>query len=163
MFIPGVVRRTRRTNNMHWLRRSNTRNHDNQAHRSRNHTLCDIPPIKSVFQVTQEDLISSLIMAGYCRNMEEPVRRMKDWYNQWILLVSFNPLFVTVHFTQDFSWKRPKICIIYGVCCRDHVEIRCWLQHKNRMRNIPPKANGAFFSRDSQNLPPDEQFFILPT
>jgi hypothetical protein len=28
-----------------------------------------IPPIQFVFQVTQEDLISSLMMAGYCRNM----------------------------------------------------------------------------------------------
>jgi hypothetical protein len=30
--------------------------------------ILDIPPIRFVFQVTQEDLISSLIMAGYCRN-----------------------------------------------------------------------------------------------
>jgi hypothetical protein len=39
------------------------------SHRSRNHTLCDIPPIQFVFQVTQKDLRSSLMMAGYCRNM----------------------------------------------------------------------------------------------
>jgi hypothetical protein len=43
--------------------------HDNPAHRPRNHTLYDTPPIRFVFQVTQEDLISSLMMAGYCRNM----------------------------------------------------------------------------------------------
>jgi hypothetical protein len=28
--------------------------------------ILDIPPIRFVFQVTQEDLISSLTMAGYC-------------------------------------------------------------------------------------------------
>jgi hypothetical protein len=43
--------------------------HDNPAHSSRNHTLYDIPPIRFVFQVTQKDLRSSLMMAGYCRNM----------------------------------------------------------------------------------------------
>jgi hypothetical protein len=58
------------------------RNHHNPAHRSRNHTLYYIPPHRFVFQVTEEDLISSL--------MSEPVRRMKDWYNQCILLVSSN-------------------------------------------------------------------------
>jgi hypothetical protein len=47
----------------------NRRNHDNPTHRSRNHTLYDIPPIRFVFQVTQEDLRNSLMMAGYCRNM----------------------------------------------------------------------------------------------
>jgi hypothetical protein len=31
--------------------------------------ILDIPPIRFVFQVTQEDLINSLMMAGYCRNM----------------------------------------------------------------------------------------------
>jgi hypothetical protein len=36
--------------------RGATWNHDNLAHRSRNHTLYDIPPIRFVFQVTQEDL-----------------------------------------------------------------------------------------------------------
>jgi hypothetical protein len=39
------------------------------AHRSSNHTLNDIPPIIFVFQVTQRDIRSSLMMAGYCRNM----------------------------------------------------------------------------------------------
>jgi hypothetical protein len=47
----------------------NTRSHDNPAHRPRNHTLYDIPTLSCVFQVTQEDPISSLMMAGYCRNM----------------------------------------------------------------------------------------------
>jgi hypothetical protein len=42
----------------------NRRNHDNPAHRPRNHTLYDIPPIRFVFQVTQKDLRSSVIMAG---------------------------------------------------------------------------------------------------
>jgi hypothetical protein len=44
-------------------------NHDNPAHRPRNHTLYDIPPIPFVIQVTQKDLRSSLKMADYCRNM----------------------------------------------------------------------------------------------
>jgi hypothetical protein len=39
------------------------------AHRSRNHTLYDIPPIRFIFQVTKKDLRSSLMMAGYSRNM----------------------------------------------------------------------------------------------
>jgi hypothetical protein len=33
-----------------------------------NYTLYDIPPIQSVFQVTQTDPRSSLMMAGYYRN-----------------------------------------------------------------------------------------------
>jgi hypothetical protein len=43
--------------------------HDNPAHRPRNHTLCDTPSIKFVFQVTQADPGSSLMMTDYCRNM----------------------------------------------------------------------------------------------
>jgi hypothetical protein len=62
-------------------------NHDTLAHRPRNYTLCDIPPIRFVFQVTQKALRSSLMVAGYCRNMWEPIRRIKEWYNQCILLV----------------------------------------------------------------------------
>jgi hypothetical protein len=46
-----------------------TRNHHTPAHRPRNHTLYYIPPIRFVFQVTQNDPRSSLMMAGYCRNM----------------------------------------------------------------------------------------------
>jgi hypothetical protein len=42
--------------------------------------ILDIPPIRFVFQVTQEDLISSLMMTGYCQNMWEPVYRTKEWY-----------------------------------------------------------------------------------
>jgi hypothetical protein len=34
-----------------------------------NYTIYDIPHIRSVFQVTQTDPGSSLIMADYCRNM----------------------------------------------------------------------------------------------
>jgi hypothetical protein len=48
--------------------RVSVRNRDNPAHRPRNHTLYDIPPILFVFQVTQKDLTNSLMMAGYCRN-----------------------------------------------------------------------------------------------
>jgi hypothetical protein len=42
----------------------NRRYHDTPAHRSRNHTLHDIPPIRFVFQVTQKVLRSSLVMEG---------------------------------------------------------------------------------------------------
>jgi hypothetical protein len=37
-------------------------------------------PIRFVFQVPQKDLRSSLIMAGYCRNVQEPVHIIKEWY-----------------------------------------------------------------------------------
>jgi hypothetical protein len=60
------------------------------AYRPCNHTLYDIPPILFVFEATQEDLISSLMMVGYCRNMYEPVYRIKKWYSQCILLVFSN-------------------------------------------------------------------------
>jgi hypothetical protein len=43
---------------MHSIGRHNTQNHDTPAHRPRNHTLYDIPPIRFVFQVTQKDLIA---------------------------------------------------------------------------------------------------------
>jgi uridine kinase len=43
--------------------------HNTPAHRPRNHTLYDVSPIRFVFQVTQKDLRSSLMMADYCRNM----------------------------------------------------------------------------------------------
>jgi hypothetical protein len=58
----------------------NRPNHDTPAHKSRNHTLYDIPPIRFVFQVTQKDVRSSLMMAGYCRNMLESVYGIKMWY-----------------------------------------------------------------------------------
>jgi hypothetical protein len=48
------------------------------THRPCNHTLYDIPTIQFVFQRTQEDLISSLTMSGYCRNMYKPIHRIKD-------------------------------------------------------------------------------------
>jgi hypothetical protein len=48
---------------------ADTRNHNNLTYRPSNHTLYDIPPIRFVFQVTQKDLRSSLMMAGYCQNM----------------------------------------------------------------------------------------------
>jgi hypothetical protein len=44
----------------------NRQNHDTLAHRPYNHTLYDIPPNQFVFQVTQKELGSSLMMAGYC-------------------------------------------------------------------------------------------------
>jgi hypothetical protein len=65
----------------------NRRNHDSPSHRPRNHTLYDIPHIRFVFQAIQKDLRSSLMMAGYCRNMQKAVYRIKEWYNQCILLV----------------------------------------------------------------------------
>jgi hypothetical protein len=57
-----------------WFRR----NHGNPAHSSSNHTLYAISPIRFVFQVTQKDLRSSLMMAGYCRNMYEPIHWIKN-------------------------------------------------------------------------------------
>jgi hypothetical protein len=47
----------------------NKRHHANPTHRPRNHTLYGIPPVLFVFQVTKKDLRSSLMMAGYGRNM----------------------------------------------------------------------------------------------
>src|SRR5215510_151907 len=58
----------------------NTQNHHNPSHRPHNHTLYDIPRIRFVSQVTQTDPRSSLMMADYCRNMLEPVYRIKEWY-----------------------------------------------------------------------------------
>jgi hypothetical protein len=55
-------------------------NHNTAAHRPGNHTVYDKPPIWFVFQVTQKYLRSSLMMAGYCQNMKEPVYRKKEWY-----------------------------------------------------------------------------------
>jgi hypothetical protein len=40
----------------------------------------NIPPIRFVSQVTQKELRSSLMMAGYCRNMYEPIHRIKERY-----------------------------------------------------------------------------------
>jgi hypothetical protein len=59
---------------LNWLRlevagKYKRRNYDNPAHRLCNYILYDIPPIRFAFQVTQKDLRSSLMMAGYCRNM----------------------------------------------------------------------------------------------
>jgi hypothetical protein len=65
---------------MHSAGKHNRRNHETPAHRSRNHILYDIPSIRCVFQVTQKDLRSSLMMTGYCRNMLESVYRIKEWY-----------------------------------------------------------------------------------
>jgi hypothetical protein len=82
MFIPCIIRRIRNDQqhalicntlySMHayalsWEAQRTTP--QNPAHRPRNHTLYDIPPIRIVFHVTQKGLRSSLMMAGYCRNM----------------------------------------------------------------------------------------------
>jgi hypothetical protein len=48
--------------------RVSVRNHATPARRPRNHTLNDIPPIRSVIKVTQKDRRSSMMMAGYCRS-----------------------------------------------------------------------------------------------
>jgi hypothetical protein len=45
-----------------------------------NHTFYDIPYIRFVFQVTQEDLRSFLMMAGYCQNTYELIHRINKWY-----------------------------------------------------------------------------------
>jgi hypothetical protein len=54
---------------VNWQTQHSTRNHDNPAHRSRNQTLYDTSPVWFVFQVTQEDQLSSLMMECYCRSM----------------------------------------------------------------------------------------------
>jgi hypothetical protein len=86
------------------------RNHGNPAHRSRNHTY-DIPPIRFVFQVTQKDQRSSLMIAGYCRNMQEPVYRVKEWYNSVHICWSF-PL----HFNNSAYFLSSSLILVsYGV------------------------------------------------
>jgi hypothetical protein len=74
----------------------NRLNHNNLAHRPHNHMLYDIPPIWFVFQVTQKDLRSSLMLADYCQNMQDPVYRIKEWYSQCIVLV-ISTTFYTIH------------------------------------------------------------------
>jgi hypothetical protein len=99
MFVPCSIRHSRNNHTMHWIVplfysiywllhvsavvchhqgvcgsiccafQHNRQNHNTPAHRPHNHTLYDIPPIRSVFQVTQTDPRSSLMMAGYCQNM----------------------------------------------------------------------------------------------
>jgi hypothetical protein len=51
-----------------WVHMHNRRNHNTPAHRPHKHTLYDVPPIRSVFRVTQTDPRSSLMMTDYCRN-----------------------------------------------------------------------------------------------
>jgi hypothetical protein len=80
------------------------RNYDNPAHRLHNHTLYDIQPIPFVIQVTQMDLRSSLMMADYCQNMQKPVYRIREWYNQCILLVSSTRS--NMHGTNIKLWVR---------------------------------------------------------
>jgi hypothetical protein len=50
------------------------------AHSPHNHTLYDIPPTRSVFQVNRTDSRRSLMMADYCRNVWKPVYRIKEWH-----------------------------------------------------------------------------------
>jgi hypothetical protein len=82
---------------MHSAGKHNRRNHDTPAHRPRNHTLYDIPPIRFVFQVTQTDPRSSLMMADYCRNIWEPVNRIRSGTNQCVVLV----------ISSMFKWNIP--------------------------------------------------------
>jgi hypothetical protein len=93
------------------------RNHDNPAHRPRNHTLYDIPPIQFVFQVTQKDLRSSLLMAGHCRNLQEPVCRIKEWYKSVYSVGYFN--FFMHSFSSsvmffDTLWRRSLQSLIFS-------------------------------------------------
>jgi hypothetical protein len=60
-----------------------------------------IPPIRFVFQVTQKDLRRSLMMASYCRNMWEPVYRIKEWYKSVHSVGYF--YYVTVNIV-NISW-----------------------------------------------------------
>jgi hypothetical protein len=66
-FVPCIIRRSR---NNHSTGKCNRWNHDTtRAHRPRNYTLHDIPPIRSVFQEIQTNPRTYLMMADYCRNM----------------------------------------------------------------------------------------------
>jgi hypothetical protein len=71
------------------IREHNKRNHNTPAHRPHKHTLYDIPPIRSAFQVTQTNSRISLMMADHCRNTQEPVYWIKEWYNSVNVLVVF--------------------------------------------------------------------------
>jgi hypothetical protein len=55
--------------NMHSTGKHNRLNHDTPAHRPSNHTIYAKSPIGFVFQVTQTDARSSLMMVDNCRNM----------------------------------------------------------------------------------------------
>jgi hypothetical protein len=74
MFVPCIIRLNRNTTNTELYhsfpaRKHNRQNHSTPAHRPHKHTLYNIPPIRSVFKVTQTDLRSSLMMEDHCRNM----------------------------------------------------------------------------------------------
>jgi hypothetical protein len=60
-----------------------------KAHRPQKHTLYDIPPIRSAFQVTQTNQRSSLMMADHCRNMYVPVYWIRKSYNSVHVLVVY--------------------------------------------------------------------------
>jgi hypothetical protein len=57
------------------------------AHRPRNHTLYDIPLIRSVFHVIQTDSRSSLMMTDYCRNSRSQCIEWRSVKIQCIVLV----------------------------------------------------------------------------
>jgi hypothetical protein len=83
MFVPCIIRRSR--NNQQYalicIAPLFRRNHDNPAHRSRNHTLYIWYTTYSICISSNSDgSRSSLMMADYCRNMYEAVCRIKEWY-----------------------------------------------------------------------------------
>jgi hypothetical protein len=98
MFVPCIIRHSR--NNQHYALNCITPIFNIQAatyfgsglpscglcactpaHRPHKHALYDTPPIRSAFQVSQMNPRSSLMMADYCWNMQEPVYWIKEWYN----------------------------------------------------------------------------------
>jgi hypothetical protein len=105
--------------------RSSVRNHDNPAHRSRNPTLYkyDIPPIRSVFHVTQTDSRNSLMMADYCRNMSEQVYRIKMWYKA----VHSVGLFILRLVMHGTNIKLINTCYHFIILCNIQCDSACLL------------------------------------
>jgi hypothetical protein len=114
---------------------------DNPAHRSRNHTLYDIPPIRFVFQVTKKDLRSSLMMAGYCRNMWEPVYRVKEWYKSVHIVGHFYHSYGTSNFALLVTFSRLRdgcTCRLTGYICSISVNAlrRHYSQHPHTALHV---------------------------
>jgi hypothetical protein len=107
------------------------------------HTLYGIPPIRFVLQVTQTDPRSSLMMADHCRNMQQPVYWIKEWYNQVHVLVVFATLMYmelrnlnrlithgTVnHPTLNYS-RCPAACVFAQQYSSPTLNLSCFLSRK---------------------------------
>jgi hypothetical protein len=113
------------TNNV-WLR-------DTPARMSRNHTLFDTPSIRFILQVTQKYLRRSLMMAGSCRNMWEPIRRLKERYKS-VRSVGFSNISSGLCCWADsilLSWASPgppdRLTLQYQTTCsQDYVKSKVY-------------------------------------